>query len=271
MNNKIIKIIAIVVIALFVVSVTKDLIIKVGVEHGTQLITGLKLRMSGFSFGIIRGIVDIKNMRILNPKGYKDPNMVDMPEIYVDCDVPAIIGGKIHLTKVRIDMKEFTVVKNEKGELNLNSLKVVQAEKKEGKKSTEAKGGEAKMPPLQIDSLRLKIGKVVYKDYSAGGAPVVKEFNINLDEEYSNIDNPYSLVSLILVKVMMNTTIGSMANFDVSGLKGNISDTLSSATKMAGQAQEAATKATKTVTEATKSVKETADAVQKAFSNPFGN
>ncbi|MFH1790840.1 MAG: hypothetical protein ABH885_02515, partial [Candidatus Omnitrophota bacterium] len=54
-----------------------------------------------------------------------------------------------------------------------------------------------------IDRLRLKIGKVSYKDYSARqGTPRVMEYNINLDEEYTNITNPYTLVSLIVVKAL---------------------------------------------------------------------
>ena len=165
---------AVLVAIILIFSVAKDVIIKVAVEQGAQMITGLKLRMSGFSFGIIRGVIDIKGLKVLNPAGYKDPNMVDMPQIYVRYNLPAIFSGKIYLPDININMEQFTVVKNEKGELNLNSLKVVQAQKKGGKAS---EGRESKMPPIQIDSLRLKIDKVVYKDYSGGGEPSVKEFN----------------------------------------------------------------------------------------------
>lgn len=266
--KKIVIIVAIVIVALFVVSILKDVIIKTAVEQGAELVTGLKLRMSGFSFGIIRGVVDIKNLRVLNPKGYKDPDMVDMPEIYVNYNLPAIIGGKIYLPEVRIDMKQFTVVKNEKGELNLNALKVVQAQKKGA--SAGAGGGEAKMPPLQIDSLRLKIGKVLYKDYSRGGSPSVQEFNISLDEKYTNIDNPYSLVTLILVKAMMGTTISGLTNFDLNGLKGNISGTLGTAQKAAAQAKETVAKTTQAVTKTAQEAGKVAESVTNVFKNPFG-
>lgn len=260
---------AIVIVALLVVSIAKDVIIKTAVEQGAQIVTGLKLRMSGFSFGIMRGVVDISNLRVLNPKGYIDPNMADMPEIYVKYNLPAIISGKIYLPEVRIDMKQFTVVKNEKGELNLNALKVVQAQKKGGKSSASG-GGEAKMPPLQIDSLRLKIGKVLYKDYSGGGSPSVQEFNINLDEKYTNIDNPYSLVTLILVKAMMNTTISGLTNFDLSGLKGNISGALGTAQKTISQATETVKQTTQTVTNTAQEAEKAAESVTNVFKNPFG-
>ena len=253
------KIIFIVVgtfIALVIISVIKDMVIKISVEKGVEFVTGLPLSTKGFNVGIARTVVNIRGLELFNPKSFKDRMMLDMPEIYVDYDLPAIIGGKVHLRNVRLDMKEFDVVKDEKGNLNLNSLKVVQAEKQGAK--PEGKGGKA--PSIKIDSLRLKIGKVLYKDYSSG-SPSVKEFNINLDETYTNIDNPYALVSLIVVKALMNTTIAGLANFDVSGLKGTVSDTLATAQK---NAEEAVSKVKETAQKASgEAAKQAQDAIKK--------
>ena len=260
---------------LLVLSFVKDMLIKTSVEKGVELVTGLPLRMRSLNVGIIRTLVGIKNLKLFNPKGYPDKVMLDMPEIYIDYNLPAIFKGKIHLEEMRINMREFTVVKNKKGELNLDSLKVVQAQKKSRAPQEKEKG---KIPEIQIDLLELKIGKVVYKDYSKGGAPSIKEFNVNLNERYENITNPYSLVSLIVVKTLMNTTIASLADFDLKGLQGTISDTLASAQKMAteaaAQAQEVVTQ---TQQKAQKAIEETKEALQKkakelkeTFKLPFG-
>ena len=144
----------------------------------------------------------------------------------------AIFKGNIHLRDLRINLKEFVVVKNEKGDLNLNSLKVVKA-KNEGVKPEE-KGGKA--PNVQIDNLRLQINKAIYKDYSASGGPSVKEFNVNIDERYENITNLYAVVSIIIVKALANTAIADLANFDVNSLKGPVMDTLLKATNVGGKA-----------------------------------
>ena len=125
-----------IIAVMIVLSVFKDLIIKTSVEKGVELVTGLRLRVSSFRVGLINTLVGIKNLRLYNPKGYKDKIMLDMPEIYVDYDLPAIMNGTVHLEEMRVNMSEFMVVKNEKGELNLDSLKVVQAQK-EGKKPAE--------------------------------------------------------------------------------------------------------------------------------------
>ncbi|MFA6321489.1 MAG: hypothetical protein WCY36_06515 [Candidatus Omnitrophota bacterium] len=256
------KVIAIVVVALFAVSVTKDLIIKVSIEKGVEFVTGLKLSIGSLNVGIVKTAVKIKNLRVMNPAQFKDRVMVDMPEIYVDYDLPAIFKGVVHLRELRLNLREFVVVKNAKGELNLNSLKVVKATKK-GAPAPAAEGGKA--PNIQIDVLDLKIGKAMYKDYTASGGPAVKEYNVNINERYANITDPYSVVSVIVFKSLSNTAIANMANFDIGGLKGSVSDALSSAQNMTGKAADIAHQALKsTAANAPVAVKSTSETVQKA-------
>ena len=266
--KKPVKIAVIALVVLIALSMAKDMIIKTTVEGAVRVVTGLRLNMSGFRVGLINTLVDIRNLRLFNPAGYKDRTMLNMPEIYVHYDLPAIIGGKVHLQDVRINLKEFVVVKNEKGRLNLDSLKVVQAQKK-GNAASQRQ--DMKAPPIQIDSLELKIGKVLYKDYSGGRQePAISEFDINLNEKYSNITNPYTLVSLIVVKALMNTTIAGLAGFDLHGLQGSIGDTLANAQKITGEASEKAKQVATQAEGAAKQAAETAQTVTNVFKNPFG-
>jgi len=232
------KVAIIVIAALVAVSVVKDVAIKIAVEKGAEMITGLRLTTSGFNVGILKSIVNIKGLKLYNPKGFTDPVMVDMPEIYVDYDLPAILSGTTHLKEVRLNLAEFLVVKNKDGRLNLDSLKAVAAQK-QGKTAQDASGKPMK---IKIDLLKLKIGKAVYKDYS-GATPSVKEFNINIDDTYTNIDNPNTLVSLIVVKALSGTMIANLANFDVGSLSSSVSGSLASAQKAAALAQSAMTTA----------------------------
>ena len=274
--KKILIIVAIALVALIVLSSAKDAIIKISVEKGVELVTGLKLRVKSFRVGLVNTLVGIKDLKIYNPRGYPDKIMLDMPEIYVNYDLPAIFKGKIHLEEVRIDMKEFMVVKNKDGELNLDSLKVVEAQK-EGKKPAQKAAGVA--PQIQIDNLRLRIGKVIYKDYSQGAKPSVKEYDVNIDEEYKNIKDPYSLVSLIVVKALMNTTIANLTNFDLSGLEGTVSESLKTAQKaveeVAGTAKETLKATSEQAQEAAKetqeTLKKTTESLVEAIKLPFGS
>ncbi|MBN1872326.1 MAG: hypothetical protein JW800_07115 [Candidatus Omnitrophica bacterium] len=285
--KKLVSVLVVVLLVVFALSLTKDFFIKTAVEKGTNVITGLKLKVSNFNVGIIRSLVNIRGLRLYNPAGFKDAVMLDMPVIYVDYDLVSVIKGIIHLEEMRIDMKEFTVVKNEKGELNLDSLKAIKTQR-EANKQPAKEGGKA--PAIKIDNLQLKIGKVIYKDYSGGPSPSVKEFNININERYTNIDDPNALVSLIVVKALMNTTIASLTNFDLGGLKGTLSETLSSAQKVVGETAAKAQKAIADTTERTKamaeeasrdaqnalkdttdSLKKTTDDLKGMFKPPFGD
>jgi hypothetical protein len=262
--NKRWMVVAIVIAALVAVSVIKDLAIKTAVEAGAEIVTGLKLTMSGFNAGIARSIVSIKGLKLHNPKGFPDPVMIDMPEIYVDYDLPAMLRGEIHLKEARINLAEFVVVKDRAGKLNLNSLKAVAAQKK-GAQATSKAGKPMKM---RIDVLNLKIGKAVYKDYSRGGAPSVTEYNINIDKTFRNVDNPNTLVSLLVVEALTKTPIAGLANFDVGSLSRSVSASLESATKAVAVAQETVNKtlestkvAADTAKTATNTAKKTVESV----------
>ncbi|MDD5496197.1 MAG: AsmA family protein [Candidatus Omnitrophica bacterium] len=266
---------------IFILSLAKDMIIKVSVEKGVNLVTGLRLKMGSLKVGLLGTLVQIKDLELLNPAGYKDRTMLDMPEVFVDYALMPLLKGKIYLTEVRIDLKKLVVVKNENGELNLDALKVVQAEKEtKGKRPSVKK--ELNAPPMRIDSLTLKIGSVIYKDYSKGGAPAIREFNINLNEKYSDIDDLNIVVSLIVIKALSNTTVPSLANFDLQGLKGNTGDVLGTAQKLTGEAaakvQAVTRRATRVVDEtgsvtrqATDTVQKTTETLQDILKNPFGS
>ncbi|MFH0764227.1 MAG: hypothetical protein V1927_04425 [Candidatus Omnitrophota bacterium] len=246
--KKALLVLAAAVVVLFALSIVKDAAIKISVENGVQFVTGLKLRISNFNVGIIRQVVDIGGLELYNPKGFKDRVMLDMPRIYVDYDLPAIFKGVVHMEAVRLNIKELVVVKNEKGELNLNFLNVAKA----GKGSIQPSGREGRAPVVKIDNLRLKIGRAVYKDYSKGGAPEIKEFNVNIDETYTNIDNPYVLMGLIVARALTNTSISGLANFDLRGLQSSVTNTLATAHKAAGRVANTAKESVKTVQETVK-------------------
>jgi hypothetical protein len=277
---KLLKIVLIVFICLIIgLALTKNIIAKIGMEKGVEVVTGLKISVRNFNIGILGTLVGIEDMKLYNPEGYKDPVMLDMEEIYVDYNLPAIIQGTIYLEEMRIALKEFVVVKNEKGELNLNALKVVKEDEGAGKAApSEKPSKKGKAPGFRIDKLQLKIGRVLYKDYSKGASPVVKEFKININEQFTDINDPEKLVSLIIVKALMGTPIAALTDFDLGMLKGTIGDTLDTAQKVTTELVSTAGKTLGKTTEETQvvvketadKIKETANDLTKSLKLPFG-
>jgi hypothetical protein len=280
MKRKVIMIPAIVFAILIALFIGKNMIIKTSVTTGVKAMTGLKLSIGSMNVGVFKSLMGINELKLHNPQGFEDDLMIDLPEIYVDYNLGAFMGGKAHLEEVRLNLKEFIVVKNANGQLNLDSLRVVQsAEDEKGKEEGTEKGDDekekTKMPDIQIDLLELKIDRVIYKDYSKGTSPKVKEFNVNIDERYENITDPQSFVRLIIVKALKNTTIASLANFDIGKLQKGLTETVRKTTEKALETQAKAVEAGKDLieektTETTKdAVEKAADAIKKIL--PFGN
>ncbi|MBL7072696.1 MAG: AsmA family protein [Candidatus Omnitrophica bacterium] len=221
-------VVVLVLVVMTVIFAFKDTLVKIAVEKAVQHVAGLKLEMSGLKIRIIDPAIEIKNLKLYNPAGYQDKVFIDMPEIYIDYDLSSFFRGEVHFFKMRINLKELVVVKNREGKLNLDVLKLV---KNNGKKKA-AKEKKKNTSGLKIDTLELKIGKAYYKDYSKGGAPIVKEFNVNVDETYSDIEDLTALISLIVVKTLTKTTIISMTNYEINKLKNNVKNVLTHPSKI---------------------------------------
>ena len=254
MKREVITIPAIVLVLLIALFFAKNVIIKTSVTAGVRTMTGLKLSIRSMDFGIFKTLIGINELQLYNPSGFVDELMFDVPEIYVDYDLGAFMKGRTHLEEVRLHLKEFIVVKNEAGELNLDSLKVVKEEEKEV--IDEGKKEKTKTRELQIDVLELRIDKVVYKDYSKGTPPKVKEYNVNIDDRFENITDPKTFGRLIIVKALKNTTIASLTNFDLGKLQRGISGTVR---KTAEKALETPGRAIEIGKDAGEKAKETAE------------
>jgi hypothetical protein len=272
MKRKIIIIPAIVFAILIALFFGKNMIIKTSVTAGVGAMTGLKLSIRSMNVGVFKSLIGINGLKLYNPSGFVDELMIDLPEIYVDYDLGAFMKGKAHLEEVRLNLKEFIVVKNADGQLNLDSLKVVEAAEEE-EVIEKSKKEKTKMPDLQIDLLDLKIGTVIYKDYSKGTPPKERVFNVNIDERYENITDPQSFVRLIILKALKNTTIASLTNFDIEKLQKGVTEAVK---KTAEMALETPGKAVEVGKDAGEKIKETAkEAVEKASDTikkilPFG-
>lgn len=206
---------AVVLVAILVgLALIKNEIAKVAVINGVKAVTGLGVSIDHLDLGLLTTRVSVKGVKVLNPKGFDEPVMVSIPELYVDYDVGAVLKGKTHLELVRLQLDELTVVKNAEGRVNLHSLTVVKEQQK-----TPSQKPATKPSPLLIDLLELQIGRVVYKDYSKGVPPTVRAFNVNINERYEHVRSPQALGSMILVRALAKTTIAQAANLDLGGLR----------------------------------------------------
>jgi len=230
------KLMALLVVVLVILVLARNIVVKAAMETGVRLMTGMPLHVGKLDINLANSFVDIESLVVKNPAGYHDTALVDIPKILVAYNFQDILKGKVHLKNIEFDMKQFTVVKNEKGELNLDRLRALQGTQRPAAPTAKpAPKAPARAIPIQIDMMRLKIGKVVYVDYSSG-QPSTKEFRIDLDQSFQNITDLNSVVRLIVLKAMMSSGISNLVSFDIGGLEGTLTGAFNTSTKLAAHA-----------------------------------
>ncbi len=184
----------------------RNFLIQVSMEQGIRAVTGLKLHIGKFNVDLFKPIISIKDLKLYNPAGFQDKVMLDMPEIFIAYKPAELLRGQYSFPELRINLGQLMVVREGKG-LNIDALKALKP----------PPGGEP--PKFRIDDFNLAIGQVIYKDYSRTPGPMVKEFNLNANEHFSDITSPYDLVRLMILKTLTKTSIAGLANIDLNSIK----------------------------------------------------
>ena len=199
-------------------------------EGGISKAAHVPVHIGSTHVGLLSSSINLKNIRVYNPKGFPERRMLDAPQLFIHFDLPAFFKSKVHFKQVRINLKELIVIKNRDGRLNVDALKPTELERN---KKEKAKPGKA--PEFQIDELHLTIGRVVYKDYSAGSPPQVQTFEIGIqDRVFTNINDPTAVVSLVMFEAMTRTTLSRLLNLDLGVFKDGASGVLSKSLGMVG-------------------------------------
>jgi uncharacterized protein involved in outer membrane biogenesis len=218
--KKILLIAVIVLIALSVIAVLKDQIIKNTVTMATSQVTGAPTTIDSFSLGIIKQTVTIKGFKLYNPPGFPREIFVDMPTIHVVFVLGDILRKNIHFKEIEISLKELVIIKDKDEKLNVDALKVAE-EPQKPKEETVQKKQPSEQMPLQIDLLKLSIGKIVYKDFSKGETPKIDVYDLGYKQKtYQNITSAQQLVALILSEAMKNTAIKGAKIYAASAILG---------------------------------------------------
>ena len=212
MDKKITRIAVIVVVVFILGAFLKDQVVKAVVTTVGSSMVGAPVKVQSFSLGIFRPGVKIKGLKLYNPKGFPHEAILNIPDIAVGYDMGSILKGKLHLTKVLVDLKEATIIRDKAGNLNVDALKV--AEKQEAQKPS-------KPMPMQIDAATLSIGRVIYKDFSLGQKPFIQVYDVGIkDRTYKNIGSAQQFISLVLVEAMKPAAIRNATIYGAASLVG---------------------------------------------------
>ncbi len=157
----------------------------------TMSATGLNARVSKIDIGVLKPYLRVSGLTLSNPSVARDETMINLPEFYVEYSLPDILNGRLFFPRVRIELKELVLRSDKSGMTNTKPLE-----------SFIPKKGKGAPPQWRIDTLELKVGRIVYSGYSTSGAPLTYDINLNLDQTYHNVDNPAKIGSDIFLSYM---------------------------------------------------------------------
>lgn len=210
--KKVLVLSVIIVILVITLASVKDHLIKRAITSYMTRVTGAAVTIDVFSLSLIKQSVRIQGFKLYNPEGFPQGVLLDIPEVRADYDFALLLGKRVHLYLLLIDLKEARIFRNRDGRLNVDSLKVAQKEKRPSDSENE------KMP-MQIDTLVLSVGKVSYKDFTRPELLGLQEFNINIkDRTYKNITSARQLAVLVLIESIKGTAIKDALIYGVGNL-----------------------------------------------------
>lgn len=212
-------IIFLLVVLLIVAALAKDALIEMYTEKVLTDILGVKVDIGRMTVGFPRTYIDMQDIVVYNPSGYDDKVMGKIDELYIDYDGKKLLKRTLHLTELKFYLKELNFVKDKEGALNLNQITPIN--KKEGGEELEDEHPFF-IPRLHIDKLHLRGGRITYKDYSRRVKPAVHTFNVAVDAVYYDIDDPYTLVRLIVSQTIRNTMVSNIIQVPMNGVSGII-------------------------------------------------
>lgn len=193
--------IAVVVIALIAALVlSKDAILRSYAERQIRAQTGMDVKIGKFSVGLLSPVVTIQDFKLYNPPQFGGLPFLTISELHVEYDRVALSQRRLHITLLRFNLAELSVVKNEAGQTNIVSLMgKVGANPPPGGKPG-GRGGQrvGEFEFTGIDVLNLSLGKLRFIDLKS--PQLSREMNLNIhDQILKNVKSEADLFGVLLL------------------------------------------------------------------------
>jgi hypothetical protein len=191
-----------------------DTIFKSLAERRIKDYTGLDVKIGKFEISFLNRKMVIEKLVLYNNAEFGGSPMLDLPELYLECDPAAFSDRKIRLKMARFNLGEINVVDIGTGTNNFVAL-MDRMEKHQ--KTSEAAGKKTLDSSLEfdgIDTFNLTLGKLRLTNLKQPGES--KEFDIGIKNEvFRGIRNQDDLASKLMPLLMRRGV--SIASEMISG------------------------------------------------------
>ena len=118
----VLRIIVLVVVAVVLLLVFKDTILRMVAEHQIRAATGMDVKIGRMSSGLLSPVVTIENFKLYNTPEFGGTEFLIIPELHIEFDAEALAAQKLRIKLVRFNLAELDVVKNQAGETNIVTM-----------------------------------------------------------------------------------------------------------------------------------------------------
>lgn len=182
----------------------REAIIKTVVETVVSMEIGAPVSIDSVKIENNRDTLIFKGFKIYNPKGYPDHVLMKIKDMNLIYDREKLREFYLHVTYLDAEIGRIVVIKNKKGELNINALKLGEDNNR-----------------FHIDVFELSIDQVVYEDHSQAGEPDIKVYDVKIkDKSFHDIPSMDYFFNLILQQAIENTAIKGAAAYGIIAAAG---------------------------------------------------
>lgn len=173
---------------------------------------GAPVKISRVHFDLFSSQVGIYGLEIKNPKGFQEPTLASLPELFIQVNLFSFFQNRVHIREIHLNLDEITVEKNPSGAINLTELRAVKKPQAQpagetapgAPPSPEKKAPTQKVrpPSVQIDRVVLSLGRARYVD-RGGVDPVTRTFPLEIkNATLRNITDPAEITQQIVIKTL---------------------------------------------------------------------
>jgi uncharacterized protein involved in outer membrane biogenesis len=196
----VLRLIVLAVVAIVLLVVFKDTILRKIAEHQIRAETGMDVKIGRFSSGLLSPVVTIENLTLYNTAEFGGTEFLVIRELHIEFDADALAAQRVRVKLARFNLAELDVVKNLAGETNLVTML---ARMPKGKLAPHGiHVGGKKFEFESIDVLNLSIGRMRMIDLKNHSND--SEVVINADNQvFNNVKTEgdvYSIMFLIWLR-----------------------------------------------------------------------
>lgn len=200
---------SVILLGLFLLYTGRNWLVKTMVERVVQQNLGMTVAIGNLQLDPWHGHLEITDLKVFNPHGFEHAGvpttLARIPSIRIRFDLAAFfLKHRVHLTDLELNLYEAGIVKNWRGELNLNRIQSLANQgTKQAPPKPVSKTAKPEQLSFRIDRLVLTATQVVYEDYSKAKP---KTFRIRLginQEQFANLDSLDEVVRIVVSRVVV--------------------------------------------------------------------